>query len=68
MKIKLVNEDIRTNYGINLLRARGVEDVEKFIKPTEDALQDWRDLKDIKEGINLIFALPGKAHIGIVVD
>lgn len=68
MKIKLVNEDIKTNYGINLLRARGVEDVEKFIKPTEDALQDWRDLKDIKKGVDLIFALPGKAHIGIVVD
>lgn len=38
------------------------------MNPDESALQDWRDLENIKEGVNLIFALPATAHIGIIVD
>ncbi len=68
MKIKLINKDIRSNYGENLLISRGVKDVKAFMNPDESALQDWRDLENIKEGVNLIFALPATAHIGIIVD
>lgn len=68
MKIKLINKDIRSNYGENLLISRGIKDVKAFMNPDESALQDWRDLENIKEGVNLIFALPATAHIGIIVD
>ena len=68
MKIKLINKDIRSNYGENLLISRGIKDVKAFMNPDESALQDWRDLENIKEGVDLIFALPATAHIGIIVD
>jgi len=68
LKIKLINKDIRSNYGENLLISRGVKDVKAFMNPDESALQDWRDLENIKEGVNLMFALPATAHIGIIVD
>lgn len=38
MKIKLVNEPIKNNYGANLLRARGVDDVNLFLHPTSQCL------------------------------
>lgn len=38
------------------------------MNPDESALQDWRDLENIKEGVDLISALPATAHIGIIVD
>lgn len=69
MKIKLINKDIKSNYGENLLISRGVKDVKAFMNPDESALQDWRDLENIKEGVNLIFALPTRdARIGLIVD
>ena len=68
MKIKLINDPITSDYGRNLLRARGVKDVECFLYPDKSALQDWRDLENIKEGVNLIFALSATARIGIIVD
>jgi len=69
MKVKLINDPITSDYGRNLLRARGVKDVKAFMNPDETALQDWRDLENIKEGINLIFALPTRdARIGLIVD
>lgn len=68
MKIKLINKDIRSNYGENLLISRGIKDVKAFMNPDESALQDWRDLENIKEGVDLISALPATAHIGIIVD
>lgn len=68
MKVKLINENINTNYGENLLRARGVENVEKFLNPDESCLQSWEDLDNIKEGIDLILSLSNTSRIGIVVD
>jgi len=68
LKIKLINKDIRSNYGENLLISRGIKDVKAFMNPDESALQDWRDLENIKEGVDLISALPATAHIGIIVD
>lgn len=38
---------ITDNYTIELLRARGVEDIEHFLNPTKEQLQDWRDLTNI---------------------
>ena len=68
MKIKLINKDIRSNYGENLLISRGIKDVKAFMNPDESALQDWRDLENIKEGVALIQNLRSNANIGIIVD
>ena len=69
MKINLVNPDIRDNYLINLLHARGVEDIEEFLNPTSASLQSWRDLENIREGLNLLRkTIETKGNILIVVD
>lgn len=68
MKIKLTNDPITSDYGRNLLRARGVEDIDKFLNPDEGCLQDWHDLNYIDDGINLISKLTPEANIGIIVD
>lgn len=47
MKIKLANEPITSNYGANLLRARGVTDIEAFLHPNASFLQSPADLKNI---------------------
>lgn len=68
MKAKLIIENITEDYGKNLLKSRGIEDVEKFLNPTEDCLQDWRDLSDIERGVNRILHLPTSGNVAIVVD
>lgn len=68
MKIKLINEQITSDYGANLLRARGIKDINKFLNPDESCLQDWQDLDNIKVGVLLINNLQIDARIAIVVD
>lgn len=68
MKVKLINEPIISDYGANLLHARGIGNVEKFLNPDESCLQDWRDLDNIEKGINLIKSLSLDARVGLVVD
>ena len=40
MKYRLVNENFKANYGENLLKSRGVENVSLFLSPTNECLQD----------------------------
>lgn len=68
MKVKLKAPTITENYTKNLLRARGINDIEKFLFPDASCLQDWRDLENIKDGVNLIFALRSNARVGLIVD
>jgi len=68
VKVKLINDNIISDYGRNLLRARGVENIDLFLNPDETCLQDWRDLENMADGINLILELPSNARIGLVVD
>ena len=35
MKVQLINENFKENYLENLLRARGVENVEEFLRKKE---------------------------------
>lgn len=51
MKYKVKDTtNIKNNYGIGVLSARGVEDIPHFLNPTkEHSLQDWRDLDNIRE-------------------
>jgi single-stranded-DNA-specific exonuclease len=42
--------NIKNNYGIGVLSARGIEDIQHFLNPTvEHSLQDWKDLDNIRE-------------------
>lgn len=71
MKVRLKNENIKKNYGRELLHLRGVEDVDHFLNPTIDNLQSWEDLDNIKKGITLVLGIgqdKPAAHIGLIVD
>lgn len=55
MKYRLANKEIKEDYGKNLLRARGVDDVHRFLFPTEEScLQDFSDLENYKMGVKVI--------------
>ena len=68
MKIKLINEQITSAYGANLLRARGIKDIDGFLNPAESCLQDWRDLDNINYGVDAIHTLHNNGKIAIIVD
>ena len=53
MNYNLINENFRENYGENLLRARGVMDIERFMNPDSFCLQDSSDLDNINEAVSL---------------
>lgn len=54
MKCKLINKSITNNYLNELLKERGVEDIESFLNPTEDMIQSPSCLDNIKEGWTLL--------------
>ena len=69
MKYRLVNENFKTDYGKNLLMARGVEDVNLFLNPTEECLQPPENLNNIHEGATLLInVIDTNGRILIVVD
>lgn len=68
MKIRLQNEPIKSNYARELLKARGVEDVDKFLNPTIDCVQSCYDLDNICKGVDLIADLAPDARVGLIVD
>ena len=68
MKVKLVGENYNQDYVRNLLRARGIKDIDRFLNPDESCLQSWEDLDNIKNGVNLIANLAPEARVGLVVD
>ena len=54
MNYNLTTENITENYGENLLKQRGIENVDLFLNPQPCSLQDWKDLDNIESGIQLI--------------
>ena len=71
MKIRLVNKEIKDNFIPELLKERGIEDVERFLNPTENDLQTFKDLVNIDKGVKLIANLQPRAEyikIGLIVD
>lgn len=69
MKINLVNENFTSDYVENLLRARGVEDIELFMRPTDDCLQSPLGLKGITMGAILFRRMVhDKRRILVIVD
>ena len=69
MKYRLVNENFKSNYGENLLHSRGVEDVNLFLNPTSECIQDPINLSNIHEGAMLLInVINTNGRILIVVD
>lgn len=69
MKCRMENPQILDNYVRNLLSFRGVEDIEGFLNPNKDNLQDPDDLVNISEGALLYLSNIGDdKRILIIVD
>lgn len=69
MKINLINDNFTDNYVENLLKARGVENVEDYFKPTEKYLQPPEALKNIRLAAALYTrVVTNNGRILIVVD
>ena len=70
MKYRLVNENFKENYGKNLLRARGILNIDAFLKPTEQVcLQSYDQLDNITAGANILLGVLDEGKpILIIVD
>lgn len=73
MKTNLINENFTSDYVANLLKARGVADVEAYMKPTREYLQDPFDLKNVRLAAVLYKRIvlndkPPYSRVLIVVD
>ena len=69
MKVKQVNGEITHDYLEGLLKARGVEDVHRFLNPTREDIQSWRDLENIEEGVSVIYnTLFSNRPYALIVD
>ena len=54
MNFNLEVEEIKNDYTKNLLKQRGIENVDLFLNARECSLQNWNDLDNIEQGIQLI--------------
>lgn len=69
MKYRLVNKEINQNYGEELLKERGIEDVKLFLNPTKECIQSWEDLDNIFVGAHLIQdTIFSKKPYALIVD
>ena len=69
MKVKQVNGEITHDYLEGLLKARGVEDVHRFLNPTREDIQSWQDLENIEEGVSVIYdTLFSNRPYALIVD
>lgn len=66
MNYNLINENFRKDYGENLLRARGVTDIERFMNPDSFCLQDSSDLDNINEAVSLLHWAVEEAKVNII--
>ena len=70
MKANLVNENFTQNYLKNLLITRGVTDIENFLNPTQQNLNDPTLLDNIVDGAALLTKIIQKENskILLIVD
>jgi len=69
MKVRLINEEITNDYGANLLRSRGVSDVETYMNPTADLVNNPSLLKNIAAGTAMYLRVVKESgRILLVVD
>lgn len=69
MNCTLVNTNFKNNYIKNLLKEKGVTDLNAFLNPDPSCLQTWRDLESMDRAVTLLHNLMGPtATIAIVAD
>jgi single-stranded-DNA-specific exonuclease len=70
MKVNLVNENFQSNYLKQLLTARGVTDIEKYLHPDASCLNDPLNLNNIKQGAIWLEETLNKenSHILLIID
>lgn len=73
MQCKLVNKNFRNNYLRNLMKARGIENLDEYANPPSSALQSPLDLKNIGRAAALYLRIvlndkPPYSRILIIVD
>lgn len=69
MKINLINENFQEDYVNNLLRARGVEDLDAYLHPKAEYLQSPAAFKNVQLAAALYTrVVMNNGHILIVVD
>lgn len=69
MKINLINENFTFDYVNNLLKSRGVTNLEGYYNPTQEFLQDPLTLKNIRLAAALYMRVVREnGRILIVVD
>lgn len=69
MQIKLINPNYTDNYLENLLSYRGVKNLNTFLNPSPNELEEPELLDNIEEGYQLyIDTIKRKGNIALVVD
>ena len=69
MNIKLVNPTYTSDYFVNLLKYRGVNDINNFLNPTIEDVQNPKYLKNIEYAAEKYMeVIKEKGNIAIVVD
>ena len=70
MKTKLSIRNITNsdNYLIDLLKEKGIKDIDSFLNPTKEFLAPPTDLDGVSDGFFLIQSIGEHETIGIVVD
>lgn len=69
MKCHLTGANITQNYLEELLKQRGITDIESFLNPSEDALIPYNCLDNIQKGVSLLIdVLSKQGEILLIVD
>lgn len=69
MQYRLVNENFKKDYGKNLLQTRGISNIDLFLHPTKECLQDSEFLDNISTGADILLGvLKEQKPILIIVD
>lgn len=69
MKVKLINPDIRENYAKELLKFKGIKDIDRYINPDIMCLNSPTNFENIETGAKLLkMAIDTNWNILIIVD
>lgn len=69
MKVKLINPDIRENYAKELLKFKGIKDIDRYINPDIMCLNSPTNFENIEAGAELLkMAISTNWNILIIVD
>lgn len=69
MKVKIINSNTYDNYVPHILAELGIEDIEEYLNPTINSLNDYTLLENIEDGAQLVKeTLEHNEKILLVVD